>query len=288
VAAAHPLKKSRTGLAAVAGRNNLMLRVLSSLVLAPLAIGAAYAGSFAFVAFWAVAALGVLWEWDTLACTHDRNSVLTIGAVALVGAGLLLAFDWSGTAVALIALGALGVAALASSVRRAWCAAGLVYAATLLFGPVVLRNDPSLGFAAIMFLFVIVWLTDIAAYFVGRAIGGPKLVPRISPNKTWSGALGGTLAGVGGGVLIARYFGTGHLAGCAAVALALSIVSQAGDLVESAVKRKFNAKDASSLIPGHGGLMDRLDGFIAAAAAAALFGLLRGGVGAPARGLMVW
>lgn len=286
--AAHPVKKGRAGLAAFAGRNNLMLRVLSSLVLAPLAIGAAYAGSFVFVAFWAVAALVVLWEWDTLVCTHDRNSVLTIGAVALVGASLLLAFGWSGTAAALIALGALGVATLASSVRRAWSAAGLVYAAALLVAPVMLRNDPGLGFAAIMFLFVIVWLTDIAAYFVGRAIGGPKLVPQISPNKTWSGAIGGTVAGVLGGVLVAKYFGIGNLAGCAGVALVLSIVSQAGDLVESAVKRRFNTKDASSLIPGHGGLMDRLDGFIAAVAAAALFGLLRGGVGAPARGLMVW
>jgi phosphatidate cytidylyltransferase len=152
-----------------------------------------------------------------------------------------------------------------------------------------LRNDPRWGWAAIVFLFVIVWLTDITAYFVGRAIGGPKLMPAVSPNKTWSGAIGGTLAGVAGGLAVAWHFGAGnHLVATAAVALILSIISQAGDLAESAMKRRFNTKDASSLIPGHGGLMDRLDGFIAAVLAAAVIGLAHGGLGAPARGLMIW
>ena len=149
--------------------------------------------------------------------------------------------------------------------RRAWCAAGLLYAAALLIAPVLLRRDAAFGFAAILFLFVIVWLTDIAAYFVGRAIGGPKLMPRVSPKKTWSGAIGGTLAGVLGGVVVAQQFGVASLAAVAVVALVLSVVSQAGDLLESAIKRQFDAKDASQLIPGHGGLMDRLDGFVAAA-----------------------
>jgi phosphatidate cytidylyltransferase len=288
VAGVHPAKKSQTWLSAVFGRNNLVLRVISSLVLAPLAIAAAYFGGLVFVLFWAIAALGVLWEWDTLVCAHDRNPVLTIGAVALLGCGLLLALDWGGTAVALIVLGGFGVATLASSVRRAWCAAGLVYAAAMLIAPVLLRRDATLGFAAVMFVFVIVWLTDIAAYFVGRGLGGPKLMRQVSPNKTWSGAIGGTLAGVCGGVLVARYFGIADLAAIAAVALGLSIMSQSGDLVESAIKRQFSAKDAGNLIPGHGGLMDRLDGFVAAATAASLIGLARGGFNAPAHGLMVW
>lgn len=288
MAGVHPAKKSQTWLSAVFGRNNLVLRVISSLVLAPLAIAAAYFGGLVFVLFWAIAALGVLWEWDTLVCAHDRNPVLTIGAVALLGCGLLLALDWGGTAVALIVLGGFGVATLASSVRRAWCAAGLVYAAAMLIAPVLLRRDATLGFAAVMFVFVIVWLTDIAAYFVGRGLGGPKLMRQVSPNKTWSGAIGGTLAGVCGGVLVARYFGIADLAAIAAVALGLSIMSQSGDLVESAIKRQFSAKDAGNLIPGHGGLMDRLDGFVAAATAASLIGLARGGFNAPAHGLMVW
>jgi phosphatidate cytidylyltransferase len=138
------------------------------------------------------------------------------------------------------------------------------------------------------FLFVIVWLTDITAYFVGRAVGGPKLLPHISPNKTWSGAIGGTLAGMLGGVVVASQFGIRSLVAIAVIGSLLSAVSQAGDLFESAIKRKFNAKDASQLLPGHGGLMDRLDGFVAAAVAALLIGLAHGGLGAPSRGLMVW
>jgi phosphatidate cytidylyltransferase len=156
----------------------------------------------------------------------------------------------------------------------------------------LLRRDagpgPDYGFAAILFLFVIVWLTDIIAYFVGRSAGGPKLMPRVSPNKTWSGALGGTVAAVAGGVIVARQFGIDGLVPVAVIAFVLSVASQAGDLLESAIKRRFNAKDASQLIPGHGGLMDRLDGFVAAAAASALIGMTHGGFDASARGLMVW
>jgi phosphatidate cytidylyltransferase len=169
-----------------------------------------------------------------------------------------------------------------------WCAGGLLYAAAILSAPVLLGSDADHGFAAIVFLFVVVWLTDIVAYFAGRAIGGPKLMPRVSPNKTWSGAIGGTLASVAGGVFVASQFGIGSLVAAALIALVLSIVSQAGDLAESAIKRRFDAKDASQLIPGHGGLMDRLDGFVAAAAAAALIGMAHGGFAAPARGLMIW
>ena len=131
-----------------------------------------------------------------------------------------------------------------------------------------------------MFLFAVVWATDIAAYFVGRAIGGPKLMPQVSPKKTWSGAIGGThrrrsLAAVA----VAKFAGLdGLVRDRASLAVVLSVVAQAGDLFESALKRRFGAKDSSQLIPGHGGLMDRLDGFVAAAVLAALIGLLRGGI----------
>jgi phosphatidate cytidylyltransferase len=164
----------------------------------------------------------------------------------------------------------------------------LVYAAALMIAPAVLRGEAALGFAAIIFVFAITWLTDIVAYFVGRALGGPKLLRQISPNKTWSGAIGGSLAGVLGGVLAAMAFGLENLVASATIALGLSVVSQIGDLMESAIKRTFGAKDASGLIPGHGGLMDRLDGFVAAVVAATLIGLLHRGFGSPAHGLMVW
>jgi phosphatidate cytidylyltransferase len=288
VTGVQPAGGKRPGLAVLAGRGNLLLRIVSSLLLAPIAIAAAYFGGIVFMAFWALAALAVLWEWDTLVCADDRNPVLATGAVTIAGAALLMALGRSGVAMALIALGFFAVAVLSTRLRRLWCAAGLVYAAAIVVAPVLLRHDAERGFAAILFLFAVVWLTDVVAYFAGRGIGGPKLMTRVSPNKTWSGAIGGTLAGVLGGVAVARGFGIEGLAAVAAVALVLSVVSQAGDLAESAIKRHFNAKDASQLIPGHGGLMDRLDGFVAAAAVGAVLGIAHGGFDAPARGLMVW
>jgi len=234
--------------AATASRSNLTLRVLSSVVLAPLALVITYVGGLLFALFWTVAASIVLWEW-----------------VRLVQS-----------------------ARVAGTASAGWLAAGLVYAGVLLAAPLILRRDPALGFTAMLFIFAIVWVTDIAAYFAGRAIGGPKLWPAISPKKTWSGAIGGTLGGVVAGLLVAKLSGLAVAPMLVIVALGLSGVAQAGDLLESAMKRHFGAKDASQLIPGHGGLMDRLDGFLTAATAAVMVGLLRGGLEGPARGLLVW
>ncbi len=234
--------------ASAPARSNLALRVVSSLVLAPLALIAAWLGGLLFVVFWIVAASIVLWEWSRL-----------------VVQGRLRGFA-----------------------RVDWLAAGVAYAAVLLFAPLILRRDPALGFAAILFLFAVVWATDIAAYFAGRALGGPKLWPAVSPKKTWSGAIGGTLGGVVAGMLALKLAGVSVGPMLVLVACLLSVVAQAGDLIESAVKRHFGAKDAGSILPGHGGVMDRLDGFLTAAAAAAMVGLIRGGLDAPARGLLVW
>ena len=231
----------------------------------------------------------MLWEWETLVCAHDRNPVLTIGAAALVGAAVVLLPAGIGTAFALVALGGFGVAALASRVRRAWCAARRALCGGASGRAGAAARDAALGFAAIVFLFAVVWVTDIAAYFAGRAIGGPKLMPRVSPNKTWSGAIGGTVGGVIGGVAggaLRRHRQSRRRRRPSR--FVLSVVAQAGDLFESAIKRRFDAKDASQLIPGHGGLMDRLDGFVIAALVAALIGVAHGGVDAPARGLLVW
>jgi phosphatidate cytidylyltransferase len=154
--------------------------------------------------------------------------------------------------------------------------------------PVVLRSDHERGFLAVIVLFGIVWATDIFAYLVGRTIGGPKLASRFSPKKTWAGAVGGVLAGVLAAVVIAKLAGLAGLRTIAIIAAILSLAAQAGDIFESMVKRRFGVKDSSRLIPGHGGLMDRLDGFTAAALVAALIGLARGGLEAPARGVLLW
>jgi phosphatidate cytidylyltransferase len=182
--------------------------------------------------------------------------------------------------------GALAVAIFARPL--VWAAGGVLYAAALLIPVVVLRGDARLGLVAVLFLFATVWATDVAALYSGRYFGGPKLAPRISPAKTWSGALGGTVAGIAGGIAllaVMRFeFGAVHFL----IAFAVTVTAQIGDLFESWVKRQFSVKDAGGLIPGHGGLMDRLDGFIAAALAAAIFGILRAGVTAPAQGLLQW
>src|SRR5262249_46317865 len=136
---------------------------------------------------------------------------------------------------------------------------------------------------AIIFLFAVVWGTDIIAYFVGRAVGGPKLAPQISPKKTWSGALGGVAAAIAAAVAVVLAGGLPNMAVVALLAVGLSIIAQAGDLFESVLKRRFGAKDSSQLIPGHGGLMDRLDGFLTAVVAATLIGLAHGGVASAAR-----
>jgi phosphatidate cytidylyltransferase len=270
------------------GRSNLVTRIASSLVLAPLAIGAAYVGGIVFAAFWMVVAICVIWEWDTLVCAHDKRPVLTIGSVAIVGAALLLMMGRTLTPIALVLLSTLGVVTLASKTHRAWCVGGVIYAGALLIAPVLLRRDPTHGFEALVFLFALVWLTDTVAYFCGRALGGPKLMPAVSPKKTWSGAIGGTLGGIAGGVAVAAYAGIGNLIAVGMLALLLSIASQVGDLLESAIKRRFDTKDASNLIPGHGGVMDRVDGFVVAASIAAVIGIARGGVETPAQGLLVW
>jgi phosphatidate cytidylyltransferase len=281
-----PAKPS--GAALLVERNNLMTRIASSLILAALAIGAAYLGGLVFIVFWMIAAFCVLWEWDTLVSPNEKNQVLTIGFAAIGGAALLLALGRMLSPFALVLLGMLAAATLASKAHRGWCVGGLLYASALLMAPVLLRRDAVLGFSALIFLFLVVWLTDIAAYFVGRALGGPKLMPGVSPNKTWSGATGGTIGGVIGGVAFASYAGIGNLVAIGILAFVISIAAQGGDLLESAIKRRFNVKDAGRLIPGHGGVMDRVDGFLTAAVVAAAIGIARGGFDGAAQGLLSW
>ncbi len=270
------------------GHRELMLRIGSALVLVPLAIGTAYLGGWPFGLFWSVAALGVFWEWSALVAGDRRGSIVMVGGAALVISLALAAGGRLGAAILVIALGIVATATIAPKRQREWVAGGLPYAGTIGIAPIVLRSDSEDGFMAVMFLFAIVWTTDIVAYFSGRLIGGPKLLPRVSPKKTWSGAISGLAAAVLAALALAETAGLSGLLPIALVAAALSCVAQAGDLFESRLKRRFGAKDSGHLIPGHGGLMDRLDGFVFAAAVAALIGILRGGVEAPARGLLVW
>lgn len=194
---------------------------------------------------------------------------LWLGLVTLVSVGLF--FEWRGIV----------------GQRPGWIALGLAYALAALAASVLVRRDAEWGFAALMFILLVVWMTDIGGYFAGRGIGGPKLWPRVSPKKTWAGAAGGTLLSV----LVAigfALFGLGRMAPLVLVAIVLTVLSQAGDLFESAIKRRFGVKDSGRMIPGHGGLLDRLDGYVFAVVAAAAIGLLRGGADGVGHGLMVW
>jgi phosphatidate cytidylyltransferase len=185
-----------------------------------------------------------------------------------------------------LVVGLAGVALL-SSERRRWTAAGFLYAAAAEIASVLVRLDQTKGFAALILILLVVWVTDIGGYFAGRGIGGPKLWPRVSPKKTWAGAVGGFAASL---VVAAGFaaLGLGKTGPILLLGAALSTASQLGDLFESAVKRRFGVKDSSQIIPGHGGLLDRLDGFVAAIVLAAIFGFLRDGVDGVGRGLMVW
>jgi phosphatidate cytidylyltransferase len=279
-----------------AGRD-LRLRVGSALVLAPAAIGVAYLGGWFFALFWAGAAIIVMYEWTMLVCGEEYRPSVVAGVVAIaIAVGLFVRAatgEWQTifwvTSLIVLAVGMLVVGALAPSGRGSWAASGVPYAGAMGLAPIYLRSDSEFGFVAIIFLFAVVWTTDIAAYFVGRMVGGPKLSPRVSPNKTWSGAIGGLAGAVLAALVVVYVSGAGPLfTGIIVVALALSVAGQIGDLFESAVKRRFGAKDSGWLIPGHGGLMDRLDGFVAAAVLACLIGLVRSGGDAAARGLLIW
>jgi len=265
----------------------LVRRVLSALVLGVGALAAAVFGDLPFLLFWTGAAFWVWWEWIGVIAASPRILVLAIGGVAITSMAVALGFDAPAVAFIATVIGA-GVVAATATPHRTWAAGGMIYAAAVLVPCVMLRSDPALGLAAILWLFAVVWAADIAAYFSGRYLGGPRLAAAISPSKTWSGALGGALGGVVAGSATVLAFGLPWRLIHLAIALVVVIAAQIGDLFESAMKRRFGVKDASQLIPGHGGLMDRLDGFLAAATVALAIGLSRAGAGGAATGLLAW
>jgi phosphatidate cytidylyltransferase len=276
--------------------SNFVLRVASAAVLVPAALGFIYWGGWPFLLLCAAAAAGILLEWTRLVSGAGDTRVLLPGLAALLLALLLTGFGEPAAAAGTIAIGAaLAGAVMVAWPRRfparnpiSWSAGGILYAGIAFLGPAVLRQDAQMGLIAVLFLAATVWSTDILAYCAGRAIGGPLLWPQVSPNKTWAGVVGGLAGGVAAGTLVAYASGVGKLVVIGVIALLLSILTQAGDLLESAIKRRFGAKDASTLIPGHGGLMDRLDGFLVAAFVALLIGILHQGTGTAAEGLLVW
>jgi phosphatidate cytidylyltransferase len=233
-----------------------------------------------------LAAIGLYVEWLMIIGAAREMRVVAAGVVALAAAGLLLVGGRIDAAFVVLSIGLVVVAAL-SQARRAWTAGGFLYAATAQAASILVRLDLRDGFVTLVFVLLIVWVTDIGGYFAGRGIGGPKLWPRVSPKKTWAGAIGGFVASL---VVAAGFveLDFGKAQSLLPMGAIFSIVSQLGDLFESAVKRRFGVKDSSHIIPGHGGLLDRLDGFVAAIVLAAILGFVRGGMDGVGRGLVVW
>lgn len=262
------------------------MRVVAALVLAPLTIAIAWFGGWPWLLLVTAAAALLYFEWLMIVGASRNGMIVAAGIVSLVVAGLFLAIGRVELAVAVFAAGLILLAVFAGG-QRLWVASGLVYAAAALIAAFLVRLDASVGFTALMFVLLVVWVTDIGGYFAGRGFGGPKLWPRVSPKKTWAGAIGGLVLSL---VIAAAFavFGFGKMLPLLVLGTVLSVVSQLGDLFESAVKRRFGVKDSSQIIPGHGGLLDRLDGFVAAIVIAALIGFSRGGLDGVGRGLMIW
>jgi phosphatidate cytidylyltransferase len=262
-------------------------RVISGIVLGIAAIGSAWIGGIVFLLIWLLAAVAVWWEWTGVIKAAPRPLLAGVGGVALVCMAVALAMDAPAIAFVCAVIGA-GVATAAVQERRVWAGAGVIYAALVLIPSVMLREDAGFGLTAILWLFAVVWGQDTGAYFAGRLLGGPKLAPAISPSKTWSGAAGGMIVGVAAGIAVLHFAGAAIRPMLIVVSVSVIASAMLGDLLESWIKRRFGVKDAGALIPGHGGAMDRLDGFVIAAAVALAIGLVRGGTDNPAAGLLLW
>ena len=264
-------------------------RTASAVVLIAIALTSLWRGGTPFALFWLAAAIGLLWEWQRLIGGSRLLARVLVGAASVAVATYFAKRASLEPALFALGVGVAAAAAIAQSGRRMWSGAGVLYAGALVMAVCVLRFSVLDGALAVGWLFAVVWGADVMAYFGGRLIGGPKLWPRASPSKTWAGLLVCVSFGALLGALILEVHHAPLGEGAALALGALTgIVSQAGDLFESFMKRWFGTKDSSGLIPGHGGLMDRLDGFLAATTFAAILGIARAGVAAAGLGLFRW
>ncbi len=252
-------------------------RVLWALILAPPVLLAIYLGAPWSDVLFIAAGIGMQWEWARLAGRGTLGAAGWASVLAVTLSLLVGVFATFQLAAGAAVLGGLAAWLIAGGVplfrgRAPWLGFGVLYVATATLALMRLRNDPEGGLAIVLWLLFVVWATDSCAYFVGRSVGGPRMAPRISPNKTWSGLLGGVVGAALVGLAADLILDHGQTGSMMALSGFLAIVAQLGDLLESQLKRRFDAKDSSHLIPGHGGLLDRADGLLSASLVVA-FGL---------------
>lgn len=259
--------------------SNLTLRVISAAVILPVVFLALWYGGWIFAALLALFAGFMCWEWSTLCGAGSSVAqfvMITVGAAA----PLVTQYGREDVALILIAVGGVVVllsAALRRMDNRFLLGPGLPYIGVTMIAAVWLRSDSTVGFATLIWIVLIVVATDVGAYFTGRNVGGPKLAPRISPNKTWSGLIGGMASAGLTGFFVGYIYSGGASPALGLLSVALGAIAQGGDLAESGLKRHFNVKDASQLIPGHGGFLDRFDGYLTVMPVVALIALVFGG-----------
>jgi len=245
-------------------RSSLWPRIFAAAILVPAALAAVYVGGWILGVWTAAAGLAMAREWVRIVHRETLQWRFALHAVALAASQALLALghpDWAFTAILILAL--LGsIAAQARGERGIWLALGVLYIAVPCLAFVWLRHTVPYGFWTVIWLLCVVWATDSAAYIAGSTVGGPKLAPLISPNKTWAGAIAGLAAGAVATAILAQFVGIVAIGPFVGAGIVLSFLTQCGDLAESFLKRTFGVKNASDLIPGHGGALDRLDGLI--------------------------
>lgn len=262
-------------------------RIASAIVLIALTATALYIGSYLFAAVVGAVYGGAYREWEAMVSRAPLTpmGMVLIGLVALSGLIYpLLGIIASLTAIALACLVALAM----GREGLPWRIGGLVLFGLLIVSALVMRGEGELGIWAGVYLGTVVWMTDSAAFFTGRQIGGEKLAPDISPSKTWSGALGGLALGTGAGLIVWMFVTDSPVWIGILLSATISILGQSGDLAESAIKRYFRIKDSGDIIPGHGGLMDRLDSLTFGVFFVVILGGLHAGFGAVAEGLLYW
>lgn len=261
-------------------KSGLMLRVVSALVMLPVAISIILLGGMAYFLFVTLLTLLILYEWNGICEARAFNAVFIFQVIF----ALLLIYSMSmdkyfDLYVYLIPLSLLVVSCIYFKMKLKFSLLGIAYALLPALSLIWLRQYSDQGGWIVLWMMIIVWSMDTGAYFAGKSIGGPKMSPKISPNKTWAGLIGGAVTAVIFGLIAAHYFDLGfRLEFLIPAAAALAVWSQIGDLAESALKRHFDVKDSGAVIPGHGGIMDRVDGVVFAAPAVALFLFCRVGV----------